>query len=55
MLPLMIAYLLSFVNVGLYWNNHHHLFQLNPRIEGGCCGRTCSAVLAEPGAIVIRC
>ncbi|WP_374549052.1 TMEM175 family protein [Sphingobium yanoikuyae] len=33
-LPLLIAYLLSFVNVGLYWNNHHHLFQLNPRIDG---------------------
>jgi uncharacterized membrane protein len=33
-LPLLIAYMLSFVNVGLYWNNHHHLFQLNPRIDG---------------------
>ncbi|SEQ51042.1 TMEM175 family protein [Sphingobium sp. YR768] len=33
-LPLLIAYILSFVNVGLYWNNHHHLFQLNPRIDG---------------------
>lgn len=33
-LPLLIAYILSFVNVGLYWNNHHHLFQLNPRVDG---------------------
>lgn len=33
-LPLLLAYLLSFINVGLYWNNHHHLFQLNPRIDG---------------------
>lgn len=33
-LPLLLAYLLSFINVGLYWNNHHHLFQLNPLIDG---------------------
>jgi uncharacterized membrane protein len=23
--PLLAAYLLSFVNIALYWNNHHHL------------------------------
>lgn len=33
-LPLLLAYLLSFINVGLYWNNHHHLFKLDPRIDG---------------------
>jgi uncharacterized membrane protein len=33
-LPVLLAYLLSFINVGLYWNNHHHLFKLNPRIDG---------------------
>ncbi|SLJ99323.1 MULTISPECIES: TMEM175 family protein [Novosphingobium] len=33
-LPLLVAYALSFVNVGLYWNNHHHLFQLDPRVDG---------------------
>ncbi|CCA90755.1 TMEM175 family protein [Novosphingobium sp. PP1Y] len=33
-LPLLLAYVLSFINVGLYWNNHHHLYQLNPRIDG---------------------
>ena len=26
-LPILFAYVLSFVNVGIYWNNHHHLFQ----------------------------
>lgn len=25
-LPVFISYLLSFVNVAIYWNNHHHLF-----------------------------
>lgn len=33
-LPLLVAYAVSFVNVGLYWNNHHHLFQLDPRVDG---------------------
>jgi len=23
-LPVLLAYLLSFVNIGIYWNNHHH-------------------------------
>jgi uncharacterized membrane protein len=25
---------LSFINVGLYWNNHHHLLQATTRIDG---------------------
>jgi uncharacterized membrane protein len=24
----LLTYLLSFVYLGIYWNNHHHLFQL---------------------------
>lgn len=31
----LLSYILSFVYVGLYWNNHHHLFQLTDRIRGG--------------------
>jgi len=27
LLPVALSYLLSFVYVGIYWNNHHHLFQ----------------------------
>ena len=30
-----LTYLLSFIYVGIYWNNHHHLFQLTERITGG--------------------
>src|ERR1700761_690173 len=30
-----LRYLLSFVYVGIYWNNHHHMFQLVHRINGG--------------------
>ncbi len=32
--PILLAYVLSFANVGLYWNNHHHLFQATGRIDG---------------------
>lgn len=27
LLPVFISYVLSFVYVGTYWNNHHHLFR----------------------------
>lgn len=32
--PILFAYVLSFANVGLYWNNHHHMFQATERIDG---------------------
>jgi uncharacterized membrane protein len=31
----LLAYVLSFVYLGIYWNNHHHLFQLTERVSGG--------------------
>lgn len=33
-MPLLLVYALSFVNVGLFWNNHHHLLQATGRIDG---------------------
>jgi uncharacterized membrane protein len=32
--PVLLAYVLSFVNVGIYWNNHHHLFQAVHSVNG---------------------
>lgn len=32
--PTFAAYVVSFVNVGAYWNNHHHLLRAAPRIDG---------------------
>jgi len=29
-----LTYLLSFVYVGIYWSNHHHMFQLVERVDG---------------------
>ena len=34
-LPVFLTYLLSFVFLGIYWNNHHHMFQLTDRVSGG--------------------
>jgi len=31
----LLSYLLSFVYVGIYWANHHHMFQLTERVTGG--------------------
>lgn len=33
-LPTFLSYLLSFVYVGIYWNNHHHMVQLAGRVNG---------------------
>jgi uncharacterized membrane protein len=33
--PGLLSYLLSFVYVGIYWTNHHHMFQLTTRVTGG--------------------
>src|ERR1700741_2676951 len=34
LLPKLAVYLLSFVFVAIYWNNHHHLFQVVSRVSG---------------------
>jgi uncharacterized membrane protein len=31
----LLTYVLSFVYVGIYWNNHHHMFHLVRRVRGG--------------------
>ena len=34
-LPLLAAYLVAFVNVAIYWNNHHHMMQSARTVTGG--------------------
>jgi TMEM175 potassium channel family protein len=34
LLPVFLSYVLSFVNVGIYWNNHHHLLQAARQVSG---------------------
>ncbi|MFL7839070.1 MAG: TMEM175 family protein [Candidatus Promineifilaceae bacterium] len=33
-LPIFLSYVLSFVFLGIYWNNHHHLFQATKMVDG---------------------
>jgi uncharacterized membrane protein len=35
LLPVFFSYVLSFVYVGIYWNNHHHLLQAAQHVTGG--------------------
>ncbi|MDH4450844.1 MAG: TMEM175 family protein [Rhodoferax sp.] len=32
--PVFLSYVLSFVNVGIYWNNHHHLMHAVKKVNG---------------------
>jgi uncharacterized membrane protein len=34
-LPVLLSYVLSFIYVGIYWNNHHHMFQSTQSVSGG--------------------
>jgi uncharacterized membrane protein len=34
LIPVFLAYVLSFINVGIYWNNHHHMFQAVKHVDG---------------------
>jgi len=34
LLPVFLSYVLSFVFLGIYWNNHHHLLQAIERVDG---------------------
>ena len=35
LIPGLLIYVLSFVSIGIYWNNHHHLLRATHRISGG--------------------
>jgi uncharacterized membrane protein len=32
--PVLFAYVLSYVNVGIFWNNHHHMLNVTERVDG---------------------
>ena len=34
LLPVFISYILSFINIGIYWNNHHHMMHIVHRVNG---------------------
>ncbi len=47
LLPVFLSYVLSFVYVGIYWNNHHHMLHAASMVTGGDpVGEPAPAVLA---------
>jgi len=34
LLPIFLSYVLSFVYIGIYWNNHHHMLYVTERVNG---------------------
>jgi uncharacterized membrane protein len=34
LVPIFISYVLSFIYLGIYWNNHHHMFHLVEKVTG---------------------
>src|SRR5215218_519067 len=32
--PMLLAYLLSFINIGIFWNNHHHMLTTATHVDG---------------------
>jgi uncharacterized membrane protein len=35
LVPAFLSYVLSFVYIGIYWNNHHHMLSLTHKVSGG--------------------
>jgi uncharacterized membrane protein len=33
--PVLLSYVMSFVYLGIYWNNHHHMLHMTRRVTGG--------------------
>ena len=33
-IPVLVAYVLSYINVGSFWNNHHHMLHVTERVDG---------------------
>ena len=34
LLPVVLSYILSFIYLGIYWNNHHHMLQITRHVNG---------------------
>ena len=41
LLPVLGSYVLSFIFLGIYWNNHHHLLHASQQVNGTVLWATC--------------
>ena len=54
-LPVFASYVLSFIYVGIYWNNHHHLFHSTKQVSAGISmGESAPVVLAFAVSLLRR-
>ena len=52
LLPVFLSYVLSFVYLGIYWNNHHHMLHVHQPGDGGdSVGQPAPVVLAVAGPV----
>jgi hypothetical protein len=52
LIPVFLSYALSFIYLGIYWNNHHHMLHACQRGHGiDALGKPASPVLAVAGAV----
>ena len=55
LVPVLCTYVLSFVYLGIYWNNHHHMLHAADRVSGKVlCGEPAPALLVVARAICHR-
>ena len=53
--PVFLSYVLSFIYVGIYWNNHHHMLHATRKVSGAVhthaatCARRCSRANRSSG------
>ena len=40
--PVFLSYIVSFLMLGIYWGNHHHLVHTIKEVRGGIYGPTCT-------------
>ena len=49
LLPVFLSYVLSFVYVGIYWNNHHHMLHATQKGHAAAsCGPICTCSSGSP-------
>ena len=50
--PVFLSYIVSFINLGIYWGNHHHLMHTIKEVRGGNpLGKSPSLILVIPDPI----
>jgi hypothetical protein len=54
LLPVFLSYGLSFVYVGTYWNNHHHMLHATGRSLALYCGQTSTCCSGCPCSLSLR-